>query len=163
MTEIQLSGPINGTHIAAARLACEEKGLNFDFVEPDLLKAGGFRLATTRLLIGYDRVLLPNISAGVRLGYAIGGGPSEPNGAAFVPVHAELRGTYWFAPIQLGELRPYGTVGAGLAQVDSSVTTQVVDRCPSNNETPPCTVGQVALSRVTVWKKTGTRYRAASS
>lgn len=45
MTEIQLSGPINGTHIAAARLACEEKGLSFGFEEPDLLKAGGFRLA----------------------------------------------------------------------------------------------------------------------
>jgi hypothetical protein len=120
--------------------------------------AGGFRVATTRLLIGYDRVLFPNISAGVRLGYAIGGGPSEPNGAAFVPIHAELRGTYSFAPLQLGELRPYATLGAGLAQVDSSVTTQVVDRCPSNMETPPCTVGQVALSRVTVWKKTGTTF-----
>lgn len=120
--------------------------------------AGGFRIATTRLLIGYDRVLFPNISAGVRLGYAIGGGPAEPNGAAFVPIHAELRGTYWFAPLQLGELRPYATLGAGLAQVDSSVTTQVVDRCPSNMETPPCTVGQVALSRVTVWKKTGTTF-----
>lgn len=120
--------------------------------------AGGFRLATTRLLIGYDRVLFPNISAGVRLGYAIGGGPSEPDGAAFVPIHAELRGTYSFAPLLLGELRPYATLGAGLAQVDSSVTTQVVDRCPSNMETPPCTVGQVALSRVTVWKKTGTTF-----
>ncbi len=120
--------------------------------------AGGFRVATTRLLIGYDRVLLPNISAGVRLGYAIGGGPAEPNGAAFVPVHAELRGTYWFAPVQLGELRPYGTVGAGLAQIDSSVTTEIVDRCPSNMETPPCTVGQIATSRVTVWKKTGTTF-----
>ena len=101
---------------------------------------------------------MPNISAGVRLGYAIGGGPAEPNGAAFVPVHAELRGTYWFAPVQLGELRPYGTVGAGLAQIDSSVTTEIVDRCPSNMETPPCTVGQIATSRVTVWKKTGTTF-----
>lgn len=45
MTDILLSGPINGTHVAAARLACEEKGLNYHFEEPDLLKAGGFRLA----------------------------------------------------------------------------------------------------------------------
>lgn len=44
MTDLQLSGPINGTHVVAARLACEEKGLSFAFEEPDLLKAGGFRL-----------------------------------------------------------------------------------------------------------------------
>lgn len=45
MTEILLSGPLNGTHVAAARLACEEKGLIYGVQEPDLLKAGGFRLA----------------------------------------------------------------------------------------------------------------------
>jgi glutathione S-transferase len=45
MTDILLSGPINGTHVAAARLACEEKGLSYHFEEPDLLKSGGFRLA----------------------------------------------------------------------------------------------------------------------
>jgi len=122
--------------------------------------AGGFRLATTRLLIGYDRVLFPNIALGVRAGYAFGGGPAEPDGAAFVPIHAELRGTYWFGGIQPGKLRPYALLGGGLAQVDSSVTTQVVDRCPSSAENPPCTVGQIALSRVTVWKKTGTTFAA---
>lgn len=45
MTEILLSGPLNGTHVVAARLACEEKGLFYSVQEPDLLKAGGFRLA----------------------------------------------------------------------------------------------------------------------
>lgn len=45
MSEILLSGPLNGTHVAAARLACEEKGLIYSVQEPDLLKSGGFRLA----------------------------------------------------------------------------------------------------------------------
>ncbi len=44
MTEVLLSGPLNGTHVAAACLACEEKGLIYQVQEPDLLKAGGFRL-----------------------------------------------------------------------------------------------------------------------
>jgi glutathione S-transferase len=44
MTEILLSGPLSGTHVVAARLACEEKGLLYAVQEPDLLKAGGFRL-----------------------------------------------------------------------------------------------------------------------
>lgn len=121
--------------------------------------AGGFRPATTRLLIGYDRVFFPNITLGARLGYAIGGGPAEPGGASFVPFHAELRGAYWFAPLEVGKLRPYATIGGGLAQIDSSVTTELVDRSPQ---------GQIALdddnqpraSRVTVWKKTGTTFAA---
>jgi hypothetical protein len=120
--------------------------------------AGGFRPATTRLLIGYDRVLfIPNFSIGARLGYAIGGGPAEPNGASFVPFHAELRGTYWFAPIAVGKIRPYAMVGGGLAQVDSSVTTEVVDQGPQG-QIPLDDQGQPRASRVTVWKKTGTTF-----
>jgi hypothetical protein len=119
--------------------------------------SGGFRPATTRLLIGYDRVLFTNISLGVRLGYAFGGGPSEPGGAAFVPFHAELRGSYWFAPLEIGKIRPYAALGAGLAQVDSSVTTQVVDRNPQGL-IPVNGAGEPTASRVTVWKKTGTTF-----
>lgn len=117
--------------------------------------AGGFRPATTRLLIGYDRVLFPNIAVGARVGYAIGGGPAEPGGPGFIPIHAELRGSYWFLPFELKKIRPYATVGGGLAQIDSSVTTEVVDRC---DDPATCPVGQVARSRVTVWKKTGTTF-----
>lgn len=121
--------------------------------------AGGFRPATTRLLIGYDRVLFPSIAIGVRLGYAIGGGPAEPGGAAFIPFHAELRGAYWFGPLEVGKVRPYATVGGGLAQVDSSVTTELVDRSPQG-QIPVDDQGQPAASRVTVWKKTGTTFAA---
>ena len=121
---------------------------------------GGFRLGTTRLMLGYDRVLLPNISAGLRVGYALGGGPTEPDGAAFVPIHAELRGTYWFGPLERGKLRAFATLSGGLAQVDSSVTTEVVDRCPGPSAEIDCTTGEVALSKVTVWKKTGTTFAA---
>jgi len=120
---------------------------------------GGFRLGTTRLMLGYDRVLLSNLSAGIRVGYAFGGGPTEPAGAAFVPIHAELRGTYWFGALERGKLRAFATLSGGLAQVDSSVTTEVVDRCADPTATtPPCTTGEVALSKVTVWKKTGTTF-----
>jgi hypothetical protein len=109
-------------------------------------------------LIGYDRVLfIPNLSLGVRLGYAIGGGPAEPNGAAFVPFHAEGRGTYWFSSLQAGSVRPYVSGGGGLAQIDSSVTTELVDRSPTG-QIPVDAQGQPRASRVTVWKKTGTTF-----
>lgn len=124
---------------------------------------GGFRPATTRLLLGYDRAMfLPNLTLGARLGYAIGGGPAEPNGAGFIPVHAEVRGTYYFKPLERRKIRPYATVGGGLAQIDSSVSTQVVDVCSPDGvaagECPAAAVGQVARSTVTVWKKTGTTF-----
>jgi len=45
MNNILLSGPMNGALVAAARLACEEKGLGYTLEEPDLLKSKGFRLA----------------------------------------------------------------------------------------------------------------------
>jgi hypothetical protein len=146
-----------------AELSCFRAGDRFrdptvEFTAGDAGEvAGGFRPATTRLLIGYERVLFPNISIGVRLGYAIGGGPAEPNGAAFVPFHAELRGSYWFAPLERGRLRPYATVGGGLAQIDSSVTTELVDRSPIG-QIPVDAQGQPQASRVTVWKKTGTTF-----
>jgi hypothetical protein len=121
--------------------------------------AGGFRPATTRLLIGYDRVFFPNISVGARIGYAIGGGPAEPGGAAFVPFHAELHAAYWFGPLQAGKVRPYATAGGGLAQIDSSVTTELVDR-NAQGQIPVDDQGQPTASRVTVWKKTGTTFAA---
>ena len=119
--------------------------------------SGGFRPATTRILLGYDRVLFANVSVGARLGYAIGGGPAEPGGASFIPFHAELRGTYWFSPLELGKVRPFATLGAGLAQVDSSVSTEVVDR-NQQGQIPLDENGEPRASRVTVWKKTGTTF-----
>jgi hypothetical protein len=116
--------------------------------------SGGFGLATTRLLLGYDRLLTDNISAGARLGYAIGGGPAEPEGANFLPFHAEVRGNYWFGtqPFERQGIRSFVNLAAGLAQVDSSVTAQVIDQQVGTTN--------IQRSRVTVWKKTGTIFGA---
>jgi len=158
--EAGVCGPERPAELSCFRAGDQFRDPTVEFTAGDEGEiAGGFRPATTRLLIGYDRVFFPNITIGVRLGYAIGGGPAEPGGAAFVPFHAELRGAYWFGPLEVGKVRPYATIGGGLAQVDSSVTTELVDQSPQ---------GQIALddnnqpraSRVTVWKKTGTTFGA---
>ncbi|MET0411544.1 MAG: hypothetical protein ABW217_09615 [Polyangiaceae bacterium] len=116
--------------------------------------SGGFGLATTRLLLGYDRLFSANISAGARLGYAIGGGPTEPDGAGFIPFHAELRGNYWFGtqPFEHQKIRSFVNLAAGLAQVDASVSAEVIDQEISS--------GLVQTSKVDVWKKTGTLFAA---
>jgi hypothetical protein len=116
--------------------------------------SGGFGLATTRLLLGFDRLLTDNITLGARLGYAIGGGPAEPDGANFLPFHAEVRGNYWFGtqPFERQGIRSFVNLAGGLAQVDSSVTTELIDQERST--------GNIQRSRVTVWKKTGTVFAA---
>jgi hypothetical protein len=116
--------------------------------------SGGFGLATTRLLLGYDRLFTDNISVGARLGYAIGGGPAEPAGAGFVPFHAEARGSYWFGarPFEQQKIRSFVSLAGGLAQVDASVSAEVIDQQVST--------GRVQRSKVDVWKKTGTLFAA---
>ena len=45
MAEIELHGPANSSFVCAARVALEEKGVLYHLVEPDILRARGFRLA----------------------------------------------------------------------------------------------------------------------
>jgi glutathione S-transferase len=45
LAEIELHGPANSTFVCAARVALEEKGVLYHLIEPDILRARGFRLA----------------------------------------------------------------------------------------------------------------------
>lgn len=128
--------------------------------EPDLTEGdggaieGGFQIATSRLLLGYERDLfLPGLRVGALVGYALGGGPAEPGGSDFLPIHAEVQGRYSFEGLGL-PVTPFASVSAGVAQVDTSVLTDVVDRNPS----PSPGEALVVRSKVTVWKKTGTTF-----
>jgi hypothetical protein len=84
---------------------------------------GGVALATSRILIGYDRALGENFMLGIRLGYAFGGGPQRPSASSFLPIHAEVRGTYWFGDNPLGRsgFRFFLLAAGGMAEVDASL------------------------------------------
>jgi hypothetical protein len=56
----------------------------------------GFAPGTARLLLSYDYAFSSHLTAGLRAGYAFFGGPASRSGKNFLPVHAEVRGTYWF-------------------------------------------------------------------
>lgn len=108
--------------------------------------ATGTAIGTKRILLSYDRAFTPNIMAGLRAGYALGGGPpaitdnkgdkdpTNDDKIAFLPVHAELRLSYWFGQGALGKrgLRPYVFIGGGMAQVDAKVPVTVFD-CGTND------------------------------
>ena len=104
----------------------------------------GAALATTRILVAYDRAFSPNITIGARIGFAIGGGPpagqSPPKnvndppphakgtgGTPFLPLHLEVRGQYWFLPLSGKFFRAYAVVGGGMAQVDAKVKISEYD------------------------------------
>lgn len=115
--------------------------------------SGGPGVATTRILVGYDRVL-GSFTVGARLGFAFGGGPTAPGGKGFFPLHAEARASYWFGRDPFGSSgpRPYITVGGGVAQVDSSVNVIVYE-----NEQAYLADKRLQLD---AWKKSGTGFLA---
>jgi hypothetical protein len=106
--------------------------------------ATGTAIATQRILLSYDRAFTPNITVGVRIGYALGGGPPAVTGfdqdgnatgkIDFLPFHAEGRATYWIGQGALGKkgIRPYVFAGGGMAQVDAKVPVTIFD-CGETN------------------------------
>lgn len=123
--------------------------------------ATGTVLATKRAMLSFDFAFTSNITAGLRLGYAFGGGPPagkeveptfpqdelEPGlgdvvvpGTPFLPFHVEARLSYWFGRGALGKkgLRPYVHAGGGMAQVDARVPVTLRD-CTSWNARMPGT------------------------
>ena len=113
--------------------------------------SNGAALATTRLLLSYELAPWPVFSFGMRIGYAFRGGPpagmgpAEPvdpagtvlysvpadvqvsGGTAFIPLHIEMRASYWFAPLTNARVRGFIGAGFGLAQIDAKVKHPVID------------------------------------
>jgi hypothetical protein len=123
---------------------------------------GGFATGTIRLLASYERILVGNLGAEAKLGFAFNGGPKTPQGQSFLPVHAEVRGKYWFGRNVFSRkgLRPYVHLGGGLAQVDVKLPTTVVD-CFKLPTTPtpgaPATRSECQTGTQTVQSGTGGR------
>jgi len=106
--------------------------------------SGGLALSTLRLVAGYDRLFLGNILAGVRLGFAFR--TQSNDNASFLPLHAEVRGSYFIGrnPFEKLGARPFVFASAGLAQVDTPVSVEVLEdatACGANpsNQNSPCT------------------------
>lgn len=89
---------------------------------------GFAQFGTVRVTLGYDRRVKGNLLVGVRLGYAFRGGPQADGGNAFLPFHAELRGTYFIGSGVLTRpgLRPFVFLAGGAAQVDAKIPNVVV-------------------------------------
>lgn len=91
--------------------------------------SGGFGVATTRVLLGYDRRFGDQILAGARLGLAFGGAPASSLGGKFLPLHLELRGAYFFGqqPFAQSGFRPFVGAAVGVAEVDAHIAVDYFD------------------------------------
>jgi hypothetical protein len=109
---------------------------------------GGFGIATTRILLGYERVLMERITAGARLGWAFRTAPTVVGVGPSLPFHFELRGAYYFgsAPFERRSIRPFVSLAAGIGQVDGSVNVDVYPQA----EGP--------VTQVVAWRRTGTGF-----
>jgi hypothetical protein len=127
--------------------------------EPTMANAGGEVVAgvvpaTTRIVAGYDRILFRHVSAGARIAFAFGGGPTAKDGDDFFPFDARLRGAYFFGrdPLVKRGFRPFASLSVGIAEVDAEVTVNVF---ATQNAAQ---AGQV--SELEAWRKTGLFFAA---
>jgi hypothetical protein len=111
---------------------------------PGVNIGSGTAIGTTRILVSYDRAFTRNVLLGLRVGYALRGGPNSgrdvtysgtevdqvlDEGEKFLPFHAELRLTYVFRKngVSSRGLRPYIHAGGGIAEVDAKVLVPIKD------------------------------------
>jgi len=129
----------------APNYSCFPSGAQDIAAGPGNALSTGLGRATSRILIGFDRLLGSNLSLGLRLGYAFGGRP--PSVDKFLPFHLELRANYWFgsAPFESSGLRPYVSLSGGLAEVDGRVEVEYYDSAGSKRT-------------LDAWRKTGTGF-----
>lgn len=104
-----------------------------------------FKAGTMRVLLGYERLLLKNVSVGLKLGLVISGkAPRVPTDSAVVVVHGEARASYFFgtAPFEpTNVIRPYAMAALGIAEVSSKVTVDIYE--PNTYQ------------KVSAWKRAG--------
>jgi hypothetical protein len=72
-----------------------------------------------------------------------------------MPVHVELRGAYWFQPLEDRGFHSYVAVSGGLAEVDGKVTVKAYANDAAGNPT--------IQRRLDAWRKLGAGFASVST
>ncbi|MDI1484260.1 hypothetical protein [Polyangium sp. y55x31] len=121
----------------------------------------GVQLSTTRVLVGYDRVVFDNITLGLRLGWVLRGGGPRPSGAeapAFLPFHGEVRAGYTFGarPFARPGFRGSLFVFGGIAQFDTEY--RVVVEEDTTKPPPASQLDNPPSQTLSAYRKSGTGF-----
>jgi hypothetical protein len=117
--------------------------------------------ATARVLLGFERVLGESFTLGARLGYVLTGGGPRESGAdapAFLPIHAEVRGSYTFGarPFRDAGLRWSLFLNGGVAEVDTEYKVPILE---DSSEPPPVSqLDNPPSQSLRAYKKAGTGF-----
>jgi len=116
------------------------------------VRGSGFSTGTLRILVGYDRFVIPRLALGLRLGGAITGKPKQsPGDAPFFFMHIEGRIAYYFAQDPLrAPLSPYVFAAGGAAETDTQIQVHYQDPSVNCND-----------CRLNAWKRAGFEFVSA--
>jgi len=110
------------------------------------ISSGGAIAGTMRILLGFDRVVHPHLSLGVRVGSVVSGKALVlPTDNAVLSYHGEARVAVWFGPdvFSRAGVRPYLFLSGGFAESDGRI---VVDfKVP----------GDANTYKLDAWKRSG--------
>ncbi len=101
--------------------------------------AGGAALGNVRVMLSADYAVNGNLMLGARVGLVLNNYPGNEagiDGKRFsAPIHLEARLTYVFgdAPIFKKGLAPYANLGVGVAQFETRVPVEVIERRAGEN------------------------------
>ncbi len=117
-------------------------------------------LATTRVYLASDFRLSGALSLGMRLGYAIAGQGLRPDGGkSFFPMHAEVRGQYWFSEQAFpSSVAAFLLASGGVAQIDGKGTVHVVE--DPNAPLPPTQLDNGPEQTLDAYQKMGLSFVA---
>jgi hypothetical protein len=110
------------------------------------ISGSGALPGTLRVLLGYERVVHPNVSVGARVGSVITGKALRMNGdTPFLYFHGEARGTLWLGHDVFSKpgFRPYLFVSGGVAEADGKISVDYSQ--PGNPQT----------YKLDAWKRSG--------
>ncbi len=107
---------------------------------------GGSAFGTKHVWLSIDYFVASKLSIGTRLGYIIGGNPTDV--AKFNPIHFEARAQYFFTE---SGFRPYVLLSSGYARTEGSVGGVIV----TPNDPTKATNGNGTISDVSAWKLGG--------
>ncbi len=120
---------------AGSRYTCFDSNQDhMDFTADPRFQAGntieqsGFRIASLRLLAGYDRFLGKNVALGLRLGMSVRGkAPRIKGQSTFSYFHGEARLAVWLGsnPFGTARVRPYLFAAGGTAEMDGRIPVKV--------------------------------------
>jgi len=120
---------------AGSRYTCFDSDEDhMDFTSDPRFQAGntieqsGFRIASLRLLAGYDRFLGKNVALGLRLGVSVRGKAPRLDGqSTFSYFHGEARLAVWLGqnPFGAARVRPYLFAAGGTAEMDGKIPVKV--------------------------------------